>query len=185
MADVSKLEDNVWYAMTETRVNWTSSFQFKNNALVFNDQADTTVEYWQLLRLGNGNFVIRNNASVSPTIQLTTCYRASENSTGKTQACMLTGIANDPSQQWTIDTSWDDGTYRIQNVGNGTGYNLDVHKGTPLFLSDDISASSANPAQHWLISSKKDINDATYSTQFGLSVRETQFAETKNFTDNL
>jgi hypothetical protein len=168
MAAINTLSDNVWYAVTEHRVNWTSTLQFQKNALVFNDQANTALENWQFLRLSNGNFNIRNN--VSDHVQLATCYRDSENSTAKTQACMLTADA-DPSQEWTLDTSWNDGSYRIQNVGNGTAYNLDVHKGTPIFLSDDLSASSDNPAQHWLLSAKADINDNRYSTAYATVVR--------------
>lgn len=82
---------------------------------------------------------------------------------------MLTA-ANSTRQEWTIDTSWDDGTYRFQNVENGTGWNLDVHPGTPVFMSDSISESPNQPAQHWLLDARKEINDGAFSTAVG-SVR--------------
>lgn len=168
---LNQLSDNVWYAVTETRVNWTSTLQYDKNALVFNNEGTTALENWQFLSLNNGHYNIRNNASaVSSRLQLATCYRNSENSTSKTQACMLNATA-DPSQEWTLDSSWKDGTFRIRNVGNGTAYNLDVHKGTPVFLSNDTAASSDNPAQHWMLSSKADINDDRYSTVYARAVR--------------
>jgi hypothetical protein len=164
MADVSTIDSNVWYAMTETRVNWTSSLQF-TTGLVFATESDVTKEYWQLYHLPNGNWALRNQAA-GIAKQLGTCYVSTEIAPSKTQACMVLS-ENVTSQEWTIDTSWNDGTYRLQNVANGTGYNLDVHPGTPVFLSNVLDASPNQPAQHWLLSSKLDINDGAYSTAIG------------------
>jgi hypothetical protein len=164
MADVNNIDGNVWYAVTESRVNFSSSLQFTNN-LIFATESSIVAEYWQFYKLDNGHWAIRNKAAGIEK-QLGTCYVANEIAPSKTQACM-TGSQNVTSQEWTIDTSWNDGTYRIQNVGNGTNYNLDVHPGTPVFLSDDLAASPKQPAQHWMLSSKVDINDGAFSTAIG------------------
>jgi hypothetical protein len=158
---VSNISSNVWYQVTESRVNFTSSLQYKSG-LLFADETESIVEFWQFYHLPNGNWAFRNQAAGIGK-QLGTCYVSTEIAPSKTQACMVPS-ENVTSQEWTIDTSWNDGTYRIQNVGNGTGYNLDVHPGTPIFLSNDLVASPIQPAQHWMISSKADINDGAFST---------------------
>ncbi|KAF2435195.1 hypothetical protein EJ08DRAFT_656821 [Tothia fuscella] len=162
------IDSNVWYAWSETRVNWTSSLQFNNNALFFSNNNSIT-SHWQFFKLKNGNYNIRNR-NIERKRQLATCFSATELAISKTQAC-IQQASDDPSQEWTIDRSWPDKTYRFQNVGNGTKYNLDVHRGTPLFLSDDLSAESDNPAQRWLMTSRAKINDNAYSTAFASAAR--------------
>jgi hypothetical protein len=83
----------------------------------------------------------------------------------------LSNPADTSAQEWTIDSSWGDGTFRLQNVANGTGYNLDVHPGTPVFMSNVLAKTPNQPAQHWLMMSKGVINDGAYSTAFGVAVR--------------
>jgi hypothetical protein len=161
------IDGNVWYAVTESRVNFTSSLQYNGKNLVFVDEGDVAAEYWQFYPLDNGNYAIRNQVG-GITRQLGTCFVASEVAPSKTQACLIKS-ENTTSQEWTIDNSWGDGTYRIQNAGNGTKYNLDVHPGTPVFMSDVLASTPKQPAQHWILSSKLNIDDGAYST--AISVR--------------
>lgn len=163
---VDSIDSNVWYAVTESRVNFTSSMQWKGNAISFQNEGDISNEYWQFFKLDNGNWNIRNQAA-GTSRQLGAYYSAAETATSKTRVGIMNAVASD-SQEWTIDSSWNDGTYRIKNVGNGTNYNLDVHVGTPVFMSDVVAAEPKQVAQHWMISSKIDINDGSFSTAFAV-----------------
>ncbi|KAF2418242.1 hypothetical protein EJ08DRAFT_666304 [Tothia fuscella] len=170
LPDPSAIDGNVWYAMTETRVNWTSSMNHNGkNGLVFLELPSGNVanQNWQFFKLKNGNYALRN-AGTGINKQLGTCYNAGEKARSKTQVC-LADAEDTPAQEWTIDSSWNDGTFRMQNVANGTGYNLDVHPGTPVFMSDDLDPVPIQPAQHWLMQSKAEINDGAYSTAFGVA----------------
>jgi hypothetical protein len=122
MADF--VDGNTWYWMTETRVNFTSALQYNGNGDLYfasNDTANNGM-YWQIYQLPGGNFQFRNRQS-NTLKQMGVCYIDSEVSTSKTQPCMNASNAA-RAQKWTIDP-WGDGTYKIQNVANGTGYNLD------------------------------------------------------------
>ena len=160
------LNDNAWYQITESRVDFNSSMQLTGTDLVFSTASATAAEYWQILNIGNGQYALRNqNFGISK--QLATCYAPKELDASKTKPCMQDSDPND-FQKWTI-SDWGDGTYRIQNVGNGTQYNLDCHPGNPMFLSSVTAATPKQPAQHWMVSSLKAIDDGAYSTTFTVS----------------
>jgi Ricin-type beta-trefoil lectin domain-like len=162
---MTQIDSNVWYMLTETRVDFNSSFQYNGNGLFFAARVQTSDsgQLWQFLSIPDGQWQIRNIGSAINQ-QLATCYVASEVSDSKTQPCMQPS-SNNPSQKWIID-SWGDGTYKFMNVGNGSGYNMDVHPGNPPFMSDQIATTPNQPAQHWEFSSIRDVNDGAYSTTF-------------------
>lgn len=162
---MANLDPNVWYQVTESRVDFNSSYQY-NGAGLFFASRDTTKDagqYWQFQPAGDGKWQIRNIAS-SINQQLSTCFVAKEVDDSKTQPCMSKSTSDD-SQLWNIEP-WGDNTYRFTNVGNGTGYNMDCHPGNPPFMSSATAALPLQPAQHWLFSSIRDVNDGTYSTTF-------------------
>jgi hypothetical protein len=171
---VDSIDPNVWYAITESRVNFTSAMEWKDNGMSFQVVADINNQYWQFFKLDNGNWNLRNQAG-GTSKQFGAYFSASETAASKTRVGIVTA-SDSESQEWTIDESWDDGTYRIQNVGNGTNYNLDVHVGTPIFMSDVLDAEPKQVAQHWMISSRRDINDDAYSTAFARVRRSSLFS---------
>jgi hypothetical protein len=122
MADF--VDGNTWYWMTETRVNFTSALFSGGDGVLFfgaNNTANNGM-YWQIYPLPGGNFQFRNR--ISNTLkQLGACYIPAEISESKTQPCMNASNAA-AAQKWTIEP-WGDGSYKIQNVANGTGLNLD------------------------------------------------------------
>jgi Ricin-type beta-trefoil lectin domain-like len=162
---MATIDPNVWYQLTETRVDFNSSLQY-NGFGIFMAAHETTADdgqYWQFLPLSNGEWQVRNVASAIGK-QLSTCYSATETSDSKTQPCMQDS-SDDDSQKWWI-TAWGDGTYKFVNVGNGTGYNMDCHPGNPMFMNDQTATTPNQPAQHWEFSSIRDVNDGAYSTTF-------------------
>ena len=162
---MAQIDPDGWYMLTETRVDFNSSFQYNGLELFFGAVVKTGDggQLWQFLSIPDGQWQIRNIAS-NINKQLATCYVSSEASDTKTQPCMQPSSA-DPSQKWIID-AWGDGTFKFVNVGNGSGYNMDVHPGNPPFMSDQIAQTPNEPAQHWEFSSIRDVNDGTYSTTF-------------------
>jgi hypothetical protein len=82
LADVSSIDGNVWYAITETRVNWTSSMQYDGHGLVFSGDNNVAKQMWQFFKLENGNWAIRSQAT-GINKQLSTCYVASEKADSK------------------------------------------------------------------------------------------------------
>lgn len=155
------IDGNVWYQLTETRVDFNSSLQQAGNGVVMAAAGPKTLEFWQLFPIGSGLYQIRNrNTGVNK--QLATCYNAQEQDPSNTQPC-LEPSSGDQSQLWNI-TQWGDGTFKFVNVGNGSNYNMDCHPGNPMFMASEIAAVPRQPAQHWEFSSLSQINDGAYST---------------------
>jgi hypothetical protein len=119
-------DGNTWYWITETRVNYTSALFYNGNGDVYFAANDTKSNgmYWQIYTLPDGSVQFRNRNS-NTLKQLGVCYNAAEVSPSKTQPCMN---ASDSSggQQWNI-SPWGDGSFKIENVDNGTAFNLDWH----------------------------------------------------------
>jgi hypothetical protein len=72
---------------------------------------------------------------------------------------------NDTTQEWQL-SQWTDGTYKITNVANGTGYNMDCHPGISMFMSPVVSDTLSEPGQHWELKSVGIIDDGRFSTAF-------------------
>lgn len=123
--------------------------------------------YWQFIPVDGiaGYYAVRCYVE-GINKQLGTCYNQSELNEQHTQPCLLNSDGSD-TQKWNI-TEWadDEKTYRFQNVQNGTGLNMDVHPGNPMFMSNDQNPKNHQSAQHWLMTSVRNINDAAYSTTF-------------------
>jgi hypothetical protein len=161
MADPQpEIDPNTWYQVTESRVDFTSSLQYNGQGLYFASQSEDAPQYWQFYPVDSNTYQIRNKNTA--TEQLGTCYVSSEVTSPKTQPCMVPA-SDDDSQIWLVST-WSDGTYKLQNVGNGTGYNLDVHPGNPLFMSATTAETPKISGQHWEIQSIGEIDDGTFST---------------------
>jgi hypothetical protein len=161
---MSDTDPNVWYQLTESRVDFNSSLQYNGKDIFFALANQKAQQYWQFFPVDNGNYQLRNRAT--DTKQLGTCYKPQENGDSKTQPCMVNPIDGERSQKWIVD-QWDDGTWRFVNVGNGTNYNMDVHPGNPPFMSGVIAKLPRQPAQHWMWQSMMPIDDGAYSTAFG------------------
>lgn len=127
-----------------------------------------TFQYWQVFLLKNGSAILRNKAQGIGK-QLGVCPAPNEVDSSKTAPCMV-DTADVASQKWDILTWLSNGGNKLQNVGNGTNYNLDCHRGNPLFMSSTTAATPEQPAQHWLFSSIGVINDVTYSTAGAVSM---------------
>ena len=165
-------DPNTWYAISEHRVdNVTSNplsgcLQFTgSNFNVFgrNDQD------WQLQPVDGvaGRYMLRTNKK-GPLTALAACHRGEEAHPNRTGICYVDGAAGDSAQKWDI-SNWGDGSFRLANVANGSGFVLDVHPGAAVFMNDLIENSGVpQPAQHWIFSSDKPVNDGAYSTVYSV-----------------
>ena len=96
--------------------------------------------------------------------QLSVCWRQDETDSDHTRLCMATSGGGD-EQKWDV-ANWGNDTYRFINVQNGSSHYLDVHPGSPAFMSSNINTSVYQAAQHWLMTSFKKVDDGAYSTVF-------------------
>lgn len=175
---MSALDGNTWYQITESRVNYTSALFWKGTGSLVFENTDTTdaAMYWQIFHLAGGNFQFRSK-STNILQQLIVCYSASEASTNKTQLCMK--VADETrAQKWKMSL-WDDGTYKITNVENGTDLQMDWHPGGPGFMSPTIAETPLQPAQHWMFKSISAVEDGVYSTSVA-AVSFTKVIESHN-----
>ncbi|TQN69893.1 Paired immunoglobulin-like type 2 receptor alpha [Colletotrichum shisoi] len=165
------LDSNAWYAISEGRVAnvsdpLTTSLQDTTDGLRVFGKTDAL---WQFQPVGNrdGRYLVRLNAA-GVGQQLSVCWNLAEVHPSRTRGCMRK-TESDESQQWDI-TEWESekGTLKFTNVANGTGYVLDVHPGNNLFMSSEIEGtdgvSARQPAQHWIMTSSKAVDDGAYST---------------------
>ncbi|KAK2608814.1 hypothetical protein QQS21_002671 [Conoideocrella luteorostrata] len=175
----AKLDPNVWYHVTEGRVDdykktsFQSSFQILNPSSNNGDKLavfpiPSPPQYWQFLPVDPTNparYVVRNSERKIMK-QLGTCYNSDEIDEQHIQPCMLRSDGAD-TQKWDITLfPSNNETYRFQNVQNGTKFNMDVHPGNPMFMSSDTDPKIYQPAQRWLLTSVKNIDEAAFSTTF-------------------
>jgi hypothetical protein len=166
--NVTTIDPNVWYYMSESRVGWTGSLQLSGLGLVMttlNTKADGS-QLWQFEPVPNAdNTYFMRNILTAIRDQLSTCYAPKEVSDPQTAPC-IKAPSDDVSQQWLIEP-WGDSisSLKFTNVGNKTLV-LDCHPGNPVFMNDVISGATPEPAQHWVLSSVRNINDGAYSTVF-------------------
>jgi hypothetical protein len=165
---MATIDPNAWYHLSETRVDAVGKPLANTLQLVGKDMrfGSNTTQAWQFQPVDGivGRYLMRLSAAGIGQ-QLSTCFRPDEVHPGKTGVCM-NGTSGDNGQKWDIQP-WGDGTFKMLNVANGTGYVLDVHPGNPPFMSSEIESNAAEvkqPAQHWLLSSLRPVNDGAYST---------------------
>ncbi|KAF2763114.1 hypothetical protein EJ05DRAFT_26135 [Pseudovirgaria hyperparasitica] len=161
MAD---LDPNVWYHLTERRVNFNSSLQAVNAhpVKVWPYHKDRH-EHWQFLRLDDGKFQIRYRATTLNK-QLSTCWFPRDKQNLPSQPCLSEANGSD-EQKWMIE-KWDGGNdYKIQNVLNGSRFNVDVHVGNPVYFEEAATGQGTDrPGQHWQFKSVANIDDRVYQT---------------------
>ncbi|KAL2754822.1 hypothetical protein ACRALDRAFT_1071467 [Sodiomyces alcalophilus JCM 7366] len=161
-------DPNVWYHISEERVDKVGSrlshtLQTTPNGLrVFH----LVSQAWQMHPVDDepGRFVMRLNTSGVGS-HLAACHDPDELAASRTVACLERASLHD-SHKWYIE-DWGDGGYKISNVANGSDTVLDVHPGSNLFLNDQVEGDSSDarhPAQHWIFSSAREINDGAWST---------------------
>jgi hypothetical protein len=161
---------NAWYQISEGRVDNTtaplrSNLQINNNTLYVWSKV---AQAWQLMPVDGikGRYLLRLNVTGVKS-QLSSCYQRDEVHPAKTSACMRDTRSVDDAQKWEI-SSWGDGTFKMSNVANGTNaFVLDVHPGNPLFMNDQVEVTGGTvkqPAQHWIITSERAVDDGAYST---------------------
>ncbi|KJZ70161.1 hypothetical protein HIM_10445 [Hirsutella minnesotensis 3608] len=166
---MTEIDPNAWYHVTESRVdNYTkpefgAMLQISGDVLtVWGKNAD---QYWQFQPVDNipGRYALRNSRTKLKK-QLSVCFREDEISDSMTQPCMeqSSGVSR---QKWDI-AHFGNRTYRFINVHNGTEYWLDCHIGSPVFMSSNTDTAVRQPAQHWLMTSRAQVNDGAYSTVF-------------------
>jgi Ricin-type beta-trefoil lectin domain-like len=167
---MATFDPNAWYMVSEHRVdNVTDPLKSNlqgsaDNLAVFGK----TSQAWQFQPVDGvtGRYLLRTSTS-GPLSQLSACFQANEIHPAKTGICLVRSTS-DNAQKWDI-SSWGDGTYKMYNVANGTKYILDVHPGSPPFMNDQIeSASVTQPAQHWILTSDRPVNDGAYSTIYSV-----------------
>ncbi|KAL8284412.1 hypothetical protein RB597_001848 [Gaeumannomyces tritici] len=172
----TSIDPNAWYAISETRVdNGTKPLDNTLQTIAGGGMRVWSGQnMWQFQPVdGEKDRYLLRSSSTGVQQQLAACYNTDEIHPMRTRACM-TRTTSDDSQKWSI-TRWSrsDGinSWKIQNVGNGTGYALDVHPGDAVFLNSDIEGETINGqkvgarvAQHWVFSSRKAVDDGAFST---------------------
>ncbi|MBE3049001.1 hypothetical protein IMZ48_42185 [Candidatus Bathyarchaeota archaeon] len=173
-------DPNVWYAISEARVDQAGqdfhhNLQFNSdlNPPDFKVFPDENHLYWQIIPIdgeAKNRWHLRSQKTGSK-FHLATCINPKEVHPDKTGLCMLQADEDADNQKWEA-TQWGDGTsgVRFINVGNGTNYWLDCHKGSPPFMSDDIDTAVWQPAQRWLFSSVSAVEEASLQVGDGSPV---------------
>ncbi|KAF9874811.1 hypothetical protein CkaCkLH20_07505 [Colletotrichum karsti] len=156
---MATLDPNAWYRISETRVD-NSTGPFALNLQLRTEVNGLRVHpkeggegAWQFQPYGDvkGRYLMRLDQT-GVKAQLSACYEATEPASGKTVACMRDS-STDASQLWDI-SDFGSGTFKFVNVANGTGYVLDVHPKSNLFMSNEIEGTNGvenQLAQHWVI----------------------------------
>lgn len=164
----AEFDPNAWYHISEARVDEVDSrlshtLQTTGDGLrVF----PIVGQAWQMQPVDDepGRYIMRLNSSGVGS-HLAACHDPDEVAVSRTVACLQRAALHD-SHKWYIE-DWGDGGYKISNVANGTDTVLDVHPGSNLFLNPLIEGENSDaehPAQHWIFSSAREINDGAWST---------------------
>ncbi|KAK5989881.1 hypothetical protein PT974_08143 [Cladobotryum mycophilum] len=174
----ASLDPNAWYHVTEGRVDNITSSKLTSMLQITADgtpavwAAANIDQYWQFQPTGDkpGRYQLRCTKTKIDK-QLSVCFTTAEVTTGHTRPCMASSSGDD-AQRWDV-ADWGDGSFRIVNVGNGTDYVMDVHKGNPPYMSSNLRTDIAQPAQHWIMTSHAKVDEAGYSTIFSASTTAT------------
>lgn len=170
-------DPNLWYQISEARVDkggekLNQNLQFSDSPPGFTVFPDDH-NYWQFLPADDdteNRFFLRSQKT-GTAFHLSACFNPDEEHEDKTGLCMLPADEKAEEQIWQTD-SWGDGTTAIRfiNIGNGSDYWLDCHKGSPPFMNDDIDTSNYKPAQRWLVSSVSAVEQASFKVGDGQPV---------------
>ncbi|SPN97125.1 uncharacterized protein DNG_00641 [Cephalotrichum gorgonifer] len=169
LGDPAIFDPNIWYQLSEARVD-VGGKDLKHNLVITDSPAGFGVlpddnNYWQFVPTGDGieNRYFLRSQKTGTGFQLATCWDAEEIHPAKTRLCLPPTDDNADAQMWE-SYKWDDGTTGIRfiNVKNGTKWWLDVHKGNPPYMNDDINTQVFNPAQRWLVSSVSAVAETSF-----------------------
>jgi len=169
-------DPNAWYAISDSSGGFNTTLYgggagIEHAVYVAPANFSNIDAYWQIILVSGSHsiFTFRNRAT-GPQNCLDVNFNAAEVDPSHTQPALEPGDPPSTSQQWTIQGWGGDSnnftSYQIQNVGNGTNFDLDDHPGNPLFLS---SYTGKTPTQQWIFSSLGAINDASFSTNAAVS----------------
>ncbi|KAF4966885.1 hypothetical protein FSARC_5498 [Fusarium sarcochroum] len=162
------IDSNTWYQITELAVDDYDG-TFGSILQPTSPGGDMRVwpadksSYWQFQKIGvkPGRYALRCSMTTTEK-QLSICYRTDEiNEKKRTRPCLMPSDDSE-LQQWDVSSWGSDGTYRLTNVKNGTGWNLDCVPNGPVFMSDNFEGKQDR--QHWLMTSVAKVDDKAYST---------------------
>lgn len=164
----TNLNPNAWYHLSETRVdNYTKPHfgaMLQENDIGLFVYGTSAKQYWQFQPLGKpGHYAIRGSKS-QINKQLSVCRITEEVDENRTRPCMQPP-SGAREQRWFVFERAND-TLGFYNIKNGTQFFLDVHPGSFVFLSSNIKTTVYQPAQHWVFTSHKAVDDGAYSTTF-------------------
>ncbi|KAI9700925.1 MAG: hypothetical protein M1820_006686 [Bogoriella megaspora] len=163
---MAQFDANMWYQLTEARVGFGSALtSWGGNTTGFQAYNESDLnQYWQIIPFADDtNAYAFRSRTGGVGLAIGTCYRPDEIDPSHTQPCHQVLDTNDDNQRWTFG-AWSNNTNYIVNVGNGSGYHLDVHPGNPVFMSSETSAEANDPGQHWMIQPIEAINDGGWGT---------------------
>ena len=176
--DAAVFDPNMWYQLSELRIDkggqdLTHNLVYRDEAPIFAVFPDTTNNYWQFVPVDDdieNRWFVRSQKTGTG-FHLSTCYRADEEHEGKTGLCMNPADEDAEAQMWE-SYKWNDGTtgVRFINIDNGTDWWLDCHKGSPVFMNDDIDTDEFKPAQRWLVSTVSAVEEASFKVGDGRPV---------------
>lgn len=160
---------NTWYQLSEARVD-TGGKELAHN-LVINDSPISfgvlpdDGNYWQFVPVDEDveNRWFMRSQKTGINRHLATCWHPEEKDEAKTRLCIALADEDAENQKWE-SYKWDDGVegVRFINVKNGSDWWLDVHKGNPPFMNDDIDTSNYKPAQRWFVSSISAVDESSF-----------------------
>lgn len=162
-------DPNTWYQLSEARVD-IGGRDLAHNLVIIDSPPGFGVlpndnNYWQFVPTDDdveNRFFLRSLKS-GTNFHLATCWHPEEKHEGKTRLCLATASDGAKDQKWDAFL-WNDGTtgVRFVNVKNGTDWWLDVHKGNPPFMNDNIDTGVFRPAQRWFVSSRSAVDEANF-----------------------
>ncbi|KAM0328602.1 hypothetical protein ACHAQA_005012 [Verticillium albo-atrum] len=163
-------DSNVWYHISEERVTNATDEVFQNTLQTTTDGLRVfglVNQAWQMQPIDDepGLYLMRHNAS-GVGQQLSVCWDPEEAHKSKTIACMRPSSVED-TQKHLFEEIGNTGAFLWKPWANNSDYAMDVHPGSNLFLNDQIQGETSDaqhPAQRWVFSSARDVNDGAWST---------------------
>ncbi|KAM4057142.1 ricin-type beta-trefoil lectin domain-like domain-containing protein [Hirsutella rhossiliensis] len=161
---VTDLDSNVWWHLSETRVdNYTkptfgAMLQVADNGGIFVYGTGAN-QYWQFQPLDKpGRYALRNSKT-QMNKQLSVCYNPEEIDEHRTRACMAEPSGAD-EQKWDVFDNGNE-TLGFISVKNGTSFHLDVRPGSNVYMSSNINSNAYQPAQHWILTTSSQVPVST------------------------
>lgn len=167
--DPAVFDPNTWYQLSEARVD-IGGKELKHNLVISDSPISFGVlpndkNYWQFVPVDEDveNRWFMRSQKTGTNRHLATCWHPEEKHEAKTRLCIALADDDAENQMWE-SYKWDDGAegVRFINVKNGSDWWLDVHKGNPPFMNDDIDMDDYKPAQRWFVSSMSAVEEESF-----------------------